>query len=45
MRLTLNVCCKADLSYLADGANILYEKEDGEEYQRIVFFAKEGEGK
>ena len=45
LRLTLNVRCKADLSHLADGANIIYEKEDGEEYQRIVFFAKEGEGK
>ena len=45
LRLTLNVRCKADLSHLADGANILYEKEDDGEYQRIVFFAKEGEGK
>ena len=45
LRLTLNARCKADLSHLADGANVFYEKEDDEEYQRLVFEAKEGDRK
>lgn len=28
LRLSLNVCCKADLSSFADKDNILYEKDD-----------------
>lgn len=45
MRLSLNVCCKADLSALVSGDGIRYEKEDDEEYQRLVFEAKEGDRK
>lgn len=42
LRLSLNVCCKADLSNFAPKNNILYEKDDGEEYQRLVFFPEGG---
>ena len=42
LRLSLNVCCKADLSSLAQKDNILYEKEDDEDYQCIVFIVKGG---
>ena len=45
LRLSLNVCCKADLSALVSGDGIRCEKEDDEEYQRLVFEAKEGDGK
>ena len=45
LRLSLNVCCKADLSALASGDSIRCEKEDDEEYQRLVFEAKEGDRK
>ena len=45
LRLSLNVCCKADLSALVSGDGIRYEKEDDEEYQRLVFEAKEGDRK
>ena len=45
MRLSLNVCCKADLSALVSGDSIRCEKEDDEEYQRLVFEAKEGDRK
>lgn len=45
LRLSLNVCCKADLSALVSGANIRCEKEDDEEYQRLVLEVKEGDGK
>ncbi len=40
LRLSLNVCCKADLSALVNGDSIRCEKEDDEEYQRLVFEAK-----
>ena len=45
LRLSLNVCCKADLSTLVNGDSIRCEKEDDEEYQRLVFEAKEGDRK
>jgi esterase/lipase len=45
LHLSLNVCCKADLSALVSGDGIRYEKEDDEEYQRLVFEAKEGDRK
>ena len=45
LRLSLNVCCKADLSSLADKDNILYEKEDDEDYQHLVYIVKGGVAK
>lgn len=42
LRLSLNVCCKAELSFLAGKENIRYEKEDDEDYQRIVFTPEGG---
>ena len=45
LRLSLNVCCKADLSALVNGDSIRCEKEDDEEYQHLVFEAKEGDRK
>ena len=45
LRLSLNVCCKADLSTLVSGDSIRCEKEDDEEYQHLVFEAKEGDRK
>ena len=45
LRLSLNVCCKADLSALVSGDSIRCEKEDDEEYQHLVFEAKEGDRK
>ena len=45
LRLSLNVCCKADLSALVSGDSIRCEKEDDEEYQCLVFEAKEGDRK
>ncbi len=45
LRLSLNICCKADLSSFADGRNAVYEKDDDESYQRIVFIAAGGAAK
>ena len=45
LRLSLNVCCEADLSALVSGDSIRCEKEDDEEYQHLVFEAKEGDRK
>lgn len=42
LRLSLNVCCKADLSNFAEKNNILYEKDKDEKYQRLVFFPERG---
>lgn len=42
LRLSLNVCCKADLSPFADNNNVCYEKDDEDEYQRLVFFPEGG---
>lgn len=41
LRLSLNVCCKADLSNFEKKDSVLYEKDEDEEYQRLVFFPKE----
>ena len=40
--LSLNVCCKADFSFLANKENVRYENEDDEDYQRIVFTPEGG---
>ncbi len=45
LRLSLNVCCKADLSNFAEKNNIFYEKDEDEEYQRLVFFPEGGAAK
>ena len=37
LRLSVNICCKADLSFLAFKGNIRYEKDDDEGYQHLVF--------
>lgn len=37
LRLSVNICCKADLSFLAFRGNIRYEKDDDEGYQHLVF--------
>ena len=41
IRLSLNVCCKVDLSELA-GSNTRYEKDEDEDYQHLVFFPEGG---
>lgn len=38
LRLSVNICCKADLSFLAFKGNIRYETDDDEGYQHLVFF-------
>ena len=43
LRLSLHVCCKADLSAFADKPNVRYEA-DGD-YQHIVFLAEGGAAK
>ena len=37
LRLSVNICCKADLSLLAFKDNIRYETDDDEGYQHLVF--------
>lgn len=37
LRLSVNICCKADLSFLAFRGNIRYETDDDEGYQHLVF--------
>lgn len=37
LRLSVNICCKADLSFLAFKDNIRYETDDDEGYQHLVF--------
>lgn len=37
LRLSVNICCKADLSLLAFRGNIRYETDDDEGYQHLVF--------
>lgn len=37
LRLSVNICCKADLSFLAFKGNIWYETDDDEGYQHLVF--------
>ena len=45
LRLSLNVCCKADLSFLAGNENVRYENEDDEDYQNLVYIVKGGAAK
>lgn len=40
LRLSVNICCKADLSFLAFKGNIRYETDDDEGYQHLVFLLK-----
>ncbi len=42
LRLSVNICCKTDLSYLALKGNVLYETDDDEGYQHLVFFPEGG---
>ena len=42
LRLSLNVCCKADLSPFANQDDVCYETNEDDNYQRIVFFPKGG---
>lgn len=42
LRLSLNICCKADLSGFADKENIHYETDKDDDYQRIIFFVRGG---
>lgn len=44
LRLSLNVCCASDLSWLAVGG-VRYEKDDDDGYQRLVFFPEGGAAK
>ena len=37
LRLSVNICCKADLSFLAFKGNIRYETDNDEGYQHLVF--------
>lgn len=37
LRLSVNICCKADLSFLAFKGNMRYETDDDEGYQHLVF--------
>lgn len=37
LRLSVNICCKADLSFLTFKGNIRYETDDDEGYQHLVF--------
>ena len=39
-RLSLNVCCKADLSAFANSDNVRYESDGDDEYQHLVFLLK-----
>lgn len=41
-RLSLNVCCQKDLSSFASIHNVIYESEEDEDYQQIVFLAGGG---
>lgn len=40
LRLSVNICCKANLSFLAFKGNIRYETDDDEGYQHLVFLLK-----
>lgn len=45
LRLTVNVCCDADLSPFAKSNSVRYEKADDDNYQRLVFFPEGGASK
>lgn len=42
LRLTVNVCCDADLSSFAKSNSVRYEKDNDDNYQRLVFFPEGG---
>ncbi len=42
LRLSFNICCKTNLSAFANKDNVLYETDENDDYQRIVFFAEGG---
>lgn len=42
LRLSINICCKADLSSLARKGNVRYETDDDEGYQHLVFLLEGG---
>jgi DNA-binding SARP family transcriptional activator len=42
LRLSINICCKADLSFFACKDNVRYETDDDEEYQQLVFLLEGG---
>lgn len=42
LRLSLNVCCKAVLSPIAERPDVRYENDEDDEYQRLVFFPEGG---
>ncbi len=44
LRLSVNICCKADLSLLACKGKVRYETDDDEGYQHLVFFLGGGAG-
>ena len=42
LRLSLNACCRSDLSTFADRPGVRYEKDEDSEYQHIVFLPEGG---
>lgn len=42
LRLSINICCKADLSSLARKGNVRYETDGDEGYQHLVFLLEGG---
>ena len=42
LRLSLNVCCEADLSIFLNKGNVLYEMDDDAGYQHLVFIIEGG---
>ena len=43
LRLSLNVCCEADLSIFSNKGNVLYEIDDDAGYQHLVFLLEGGD--
>lgn len=43
LRLSINICCKADLSSLACKGNVRYETDGDEGYQHLVFLLEGGD--
>ena len=42
LRLSLNVCCEADLSIFLNKGNVIYEMDDDAGYQHLVFIIEGG---
>lgn len=42
LRLSVNICCKADLSFLALKGNVRYEMDDDEGYQHLILLLEGG---